>query len=94
MVEIGSQEMKYKLGVPANRPLADFLPAVTIAAKNLATQITNFNIKKQDLLKAPARLKSTRENKRVLCFHLLLQMYFFCLLPSHIDRLIEQARYA
>ena len=41
--------MKYKLGVPQNRPLADFLPAVTIAAKNLATEITNFNVKRDDL---------------------------------------------
>lgn len=46
---IKTLEMKYKLGVPTNRPLADFLPAVTIAAKNLATQVTNFNIQKQDL---------------------------------------------
>ena len=46
---IKTREMKYKLGVPQNRPLADFLPAVTIAAKNLATQIANFNIKKNDI---------------------------------------------
>ena len=44
-----TRKMKYKLGVPKNRPLADFLPAVTIAAKNLATEITNFNVKKADL---------------------------------------------
>lgn len=44
-----TRNMKYKLGVPHRRPLADFLPAVTIAAKNLATEITNFNVKKEDL---------------------------------------------
>jgi hypothetical protein len=32
-----------------NRPLADFLPAVTITAKNLATEITNFNVSKEDM---------------------------------------------
>ncbi|HNW97996.1 MAG TPA: DNA damage-inducible protein D [Bacteroidales bacterium] len=41
--------MKHKLGVPENRPLADFLPTITITAKQLATEITNFNVKKNDL---------------------------------------------
>ena len=41
--------MKIKLGVPKNRPLADFLPTITITAKNLATEITNFNVNKNDL---------------------------------------------
>ena len=41
--------MKEKLNVPENRPLADFLPTVTIAAKNFATEITNFNVKKDNL---------------------------------------------
>ncbi len=42
--------MKEKLGMPAGRPLADFLPTVTIAAKNLATEITNFNVREHDML--------------------------------------------
>lgn len=41
--------MKRKLGIAANRPLADFLPTITISAKQLATEITNFNVKKNDL---------------------------------------------
>jgi len=41
--------MKTKLNIPQNRPIADFLPTVTIAAKNLATEVTNFNVKKEDL---------------------------------------------
>ena len=41
--------MKHKLGIPENRPLADFLPTITIKAKDLATEITNFNVKKDDL---------------------------------------------
>lgn len=43
-------KMKNKLGVPKSKPLADFLPTITITAKNLATEITNFNVKKKDLL--------------------------------------------
>lgn len=42
-------DMKRKLGIKANRPLADFLPTITITAKQLATEITNFNVKKNDL---------------------------------------------
>ena len=33
----------------SNRPLADFLPTVTIAAKNLAAEITNHNVRQNDL---------------------------------------------
>ena len=33
----------------ANRPLADFLPTLTIAAKNLATEMTNYNVEDKDL---------------------------------------------
>jgi DNA-damage-inducible protein D len=41
--------MKTRLGVPDGRPLADFLPTVTIKAKDLATEMTNFNVRKNDL---------------------------------------------
>ena len=44
-----TQEMKKKLGVKDNRPLADFLPTLTIAAKNLATEMTNYNVEEKDL---------------------------------------------
>ena len=42
-------EMKRKLGVSENRPLADFLPTITIKAKDLAAEITSFNTKKNNL---------------------------------------------
>ena len=44
-----TQDMKNRLGVKDNRPLADFLPTLTIAAKNLATEMTNFNVEEKDL---------------------------------------------
>lgn len=40
--------MKRKLGIAENRPLADFLPTITITAKQLATEITNFNVTQND----------------------------------------------
>lgn len=44
-----TKEMKTKLGVKESRPLADFLPTLTIAAKNLATEMTNYNVEDKDL---------------------------------------------
>jgi DNA-damage-inducible protein D len=44
-----TREMKRQLSVPQNRPLADFLPTITIKAKDFASEITNFNIKQHDL---------------------------------------------
>ena len=44
-----TMEMKARLGVKDNRPLADFLPTLTIAAKNLATEMTNYNVEEKDL---------------------------------------------
>jgi len=44
-----TEDMKQRLGVKANRPLADFLPTLTIAAKNLATEMTNYNVEINDL---------------------------------------------
>ena len=42
-------DMKARLGVPENRPLADFLPTITIKAKDFANELTNVNIRKDDL---------------------------------------------
>lgn len=42
-------QMKDKLNIPKSKPMADFLPTITITAKNLATEITNFNVKQDDL---------------------------------------------
>jgi DNA-damage-inducible protein D len=44
-----THEMKKKLGIDDKRPLADFLPTITISAKQFATEITNFNVKKKDM---------------------------------------------
>lgn len=44
-----TKDMKNRLGIKATRPLADFLPTLTIAAKNLATEMTNYNVSEKDL---------------------------------------------
>lgn len=44
-----TRQMKNKLGVPKGRALADFLPTITIKAKDFATEITVFNTKEKGL---------------------------------------------
>ncbi len=44
-----TKQMKTKMGMPTNRPLADFLPTITIKAKDFATEITVFNTKNKKL---------------------------------------------
>jgi len=41
--------MKQKLAVPDKRPLADFLPTLTIKAKDFATELTSHNVEEKDL---------------------------------------------
>ena len=43
-----TQEMKNRYGIKSG-PLADRLPTLTIAAKNLATEMTNYNVEEKDL---------------------------------------------
>lgn len=59
-----TQDMKHKLGVPDSRPLADFLPTITIKAKDFANEITNFNIKKEGLQSEPAITGEHVKNNR------------------------------
>lgn len=44
-----TRAMKKRLGVPDKKPLADALPSVTLAAKNLANTMTSHNVKEKDL---------------------------------------------
>jgi DNA-damage-inducible protein D len=44
-----TNDMKNKLQVPDSRPLADFLPTLTIKAKDFATELTSHNTVEKDL---------------------------------------------
>jgi DNA-damage-inducible protein D len=46
---LSTQTMKDRLAVPDGRPLADFLPTITIKAKDFANEITNTQVKQRDL---------------------------------------------
>ncbi|MBE8190119.1 MAG: DNA damage-inducible protein D [Candidatus Thioglobus sp.] len=45
-----TKEMKQTMQMPDSRALADFLPAITIKAKDFATEITVFNTKEHNLI--------------------------------------------
>ena len=61
-----TEEMKNRLGVKSKRPLADFLPTLTIAAKNLATEMTNYNVESKDLQgERPITREHIQNNKSV-----------------------------
>ena len=46
---LNTQMMKNKLDIPAGRPLADFLPTLTIKAKDFASELTSHNVVEKDL---------------------------------------------
>jgi len=61
-----TKNMKVRLGVKENRPLADFLPTLTIAAKNLATEMTNYNVEQKDLYgESPITEEHVQDNSSV-----------------------------
>ncbi len=59
-----TRDMKSKLGVPKGRALADFLPTITIKAKDFANEITNFNINKDDLHTEPSITREHVKNNQ------------------------------
>lgn len=46
---LNTQMMKQKMNIPAGRPLADFLPTLTIKAKDFATELTSHNVVEKEL---------------------------------------------
>lgn len=57
-----TEDMKLRLGIKSTRPLADFLPTLTIAAKNLATEMTNYNVEQKDLMGEPSITREHIQN--------------------------------
>ena len=50
LFKLNTKMLKKKMGVPENRPMADFLPTISIKAKDLAAEITGLNVQSKDLL--------------------------------------------
>jgi len=49
LFRLNTQMLKKKLGVPEGRPVADFLPTISIKAKDLAAEMTGLNVQTKDL---------------------------------------------
>ena len=49
LFKLTTQQLKKKMGVPENRPVADFLPTISITAKTLAAEMTGLNVQNKDL---------------------------------------------
>lgn len=58
-----TQDMKNRYGIKSG-PLADHLPTLTIAAKNLATEMTNYNVEEKDLQGEPKITAEHVQNNR------------------------------
>lgn len=49
LFRLNTQTLKKKMGVPVSRPVADFLPTISIKAKDLAAEMTGLNVQNKDL---------------------------------------------
>lgn len=49
LFRLNKQTLKRKMGVPESRPVADFLPTISIKAKDLAAEMTGLNVQTKDL---------------------------------------------
>lgn len=49
LFKTNTQLLKKKMNVPGNRPVADFLPTISIKAKDLAAEMTGINVQTKDL---------------------------------------------
>jgi DNA-damage-inducible protein D len=49
LFRLTTTQLKSKMGIPTNRPVADFLPTISIKAKDLAAEMTGLNVQTKDL---------------------------------------------
>ena len=49
LFRLSTSQMKTRMGVPQSRPLADFLPTISIKAKDFAAEMTSVNVQSKDL---------------------------------------------
>ena len=49
LFRLSTATLKRKMNIPASRPLADFLPTISIKAKDFAAELTSVNVQTKDL---------------------------------------------
>jgi DNA-damage-inducible protein D len=64
--------LKRKLGVPAKRPVADFLPTISIKAKDLSAEMTGLNVQSKDL-QGQAKIEREHVDNNLAVRNMLLE---------------------
>ena len=62
LFRLSTNMMKRKMGMPQGRPLADFLPTISIKAKDFAAEMTSVNVQTKDLQGETAITKEHVDN--------------------------------
>ena len=62
LFRLSTNMMKRKMGMPQSRPLADFLPTISIKAKDFAAEMTSVNVQTKDLQGETAITKEHIDN--------------------------------
>ena len=62
LFHLSTNMMKHRLGMPQSRPLADFLPTISIKAKDFAAEMTSVNVQAKDLKGESAITKEHVDN--------------------------------
>jgi len=72
LFRLNTQMLKRKMGVPDNRPIADFLPTISIKAKDLAAEMTGLNVQSKDL-KGQAKIEREHVDNNMAVRNMLTQ---------------------
>lgn len=72
LFNLNTQMLKRKLGIPDNRPVADFLPTKSIKAKDFAAEMTGLNIQSKDL-KGQAKIEMEHIDNNLAVRNMLKQ---------------------
>lgn len=66
LFRLNTAQMKRKMGVPVSRSIADFLPTISIKAKDFAAEMTNVNVQQKDLYGEGQISKEHIENNKAV----------------------------
>lgn len=66
LFRLNTAQMKRKMGVPVSRPIADFLPTISIKAQDFAAEMTNVNVQQKDLYGEGQISKEHIENNKAV----------------------------
>jgi len=72
LFRLNTQMLKRKMGVPDSRPVADFLPTISIKAKDLAAEMTGLNVQSKDL-KGQSKIEKEHVDNNLAVRNMLTQ---------------------